>query len=168
MSMLFAFRDLFMNPTDILKEAGVKPGYRVLDYGCGPGSYSIAAARMVTDTGTVHSLDIHPLALEYISKKARNKNISNIKTINSDCATGLSDESIDIILLYDILHDLSRPQEILTELHRVLKPEGVLSISDHHLKDDVIKATVTDPGLFSLIKRGEKVYNFNKIPTAGK
>ena len=70
---------------------------------------------------------------------------------------------MDLVLLYDILHDLDKPQEILAELHRVLKPDGILSISDHHLKDKDITTSVTEPGLFKLSERTEKVYNFLKI-----
>ena len=163
MSLAFSFRDLFMDPADILQEAGVKPGFYVLDYGCGPGSYTIAAAKMVTDSGKVYALDILPVAIEQVQKSASKRNITNIETIRSDCATGLPDESIDVVLLYDILHDLDKPQEILAELHRVLKPDGILSISDHHLNDDNIASQVTGPRLFRLLRKGEKVYNCSKI-----
>ena len=163
MSLGYRFRDSFMSPADILKEAGIKPGFRVLDYGCGPGSYSIAAATIVTDSGKVYALDIHPLAIKAVQKAASKQNIKNIETIQSDCATGLPDESIDAVLLYDILHDLSRPNDILTELHRILKPDGIFSLSDHHLREQDIKSRIIEPGLFKLLRKGEKTYNFSKI-----
>ncbi len=163
MSLTFRFRDLFQDPTDILKEAGVKPGFHVLDYGCGPGAHAIAAARLVSNSGKVYAADIHPMAIEQVKNTALRKKLSNVETILTDCTTGLPDESIDLTLLYDILHDLDSPHEILAELHRVLKPEGILSLSDHHLKDEDITSRITDPGLFRLLRRGEKVYNFSKV-----
>ena len=163
MSLAYKLRDAFMAPADILKDAGVKPGFYVLDYGCGPGSFTIAAAQMVTGSGKVYALDIHPLAIKKVQNEASKRNLTNIDTILSDCKTGLPDESMDVVLLYDILHGLSGPHEILAELYRVLKADGVLSLSDHHLKDEDITSKITEPGLFKLSTKGEKVYNFSKI-----
>ena len=163
MSLGFKFRDLFLDPIDILKEAGIKPGFQVLDYGCGPGSYTIVAARLVSESGKIYALDIHPLAIKRVQNAAAKKNLTNVETILSDCTTGLPDESIDVVLLYDILHGLGSPHEILAELHRVLKPDGILSLSDHHIKEEDITSKITSPGLFRLSRKGEKVYNFSKI-----
>lgn len=62
------------------------------------------------------------------------KKLANVETIHSDCKTGLPDNSVDAVLLYDTFHDLSDPDGVLEELHRVLKPDGILSFSDHHMK----------------------------------
>ena len=45
--LFFKIRDLFLPPEDVLKEAGIAAGFHVLDFGCGTGSYSLAAARVV-------------------------------------------------------------------------------------------------------------------------
>ncbi|MCK4232201.1 class I SAM-dependent methyltransferase, partial [candidate division WOR-3 bacterium] len=114
-------------PAEMLKEAGIKPGFRVLDYGCGPGGHSIAAAELVGEQGKIYALDIHPLAVKKIQKLASDKGLANTETICSDCATGLESESLDMILLYDVFHNLSNPDDVLSELNRVLKPDGILS-----------------------------------------
>jgi len=77
-------------------------------------------------------------------------------------STSLPDNSIDVALLYDIFHNLSKPKGILEEIHRVLKPNGILSFSDHHMKEGEIISKVTNKGLFSLSKKGEKTYGFLK------
>jgi ubiquinone/menaquinone biosynthesis C-methylase UbiE len=163
MALGYKIRDYFQHPADILKEAGIKKGFYVLDYGCGPGGFTIAAAGLVSVSGKVYAVDILPVAIQKVRNIALQRKLSNIETILTDCATGLTDESIDLALLYDILHDLDNPPAVLSELYRVLKPDGTLSISDHHLKDQDIKSRVTGPGLFKLSRRGEKVYNFSKI-----
>jgi len=44
MSLMFCVRDWLRPPTRILQKAGVRPGMAVLDFGCGPGGFSLAAA----------------------------------------------------------------------------------------------------------------------------
>ena len=163
MSFGFKFRDIFLPRRSVLEEVGIKPGFSILDYGCGPGSYTIPAAQLVGESGKVYALDIHPLAIQQVKKVTEKKRMTNIETILSDCDTTLPDERIDIVLLYDILHDLSEPDKVLAELHRVLKPSGILSVNDHHLTEEEITAKITDKGLFKLLRRGERVYNFNKV-----
>ena len=167
MSLLFKVRDFLRPREDVLKEAEIKPGFHVLDYGCGPGSYSFVVSELVGDAGKAYALDIHPLALQRIQKVVSERNISNIETIESDCATGLEDESIDVVLLNDIFHDLTEPDKVLQELARVLKKEGILSFTDHHMKENEILSHVTAGGLFILSKNGEKTYSFvKKVPAA--
>jgi ubiquinone/menaquinone biosynthesis C-methylase UbiE len=162
MSSLFVVRDLFLPRENVLKEVNIKPGFSVLDYGCGPGSYTVVASKLVGSTGKVYALDIHPLAIQKVRTLASKKGLTNIETIQSDCATGLEDESMDVVLLYDILHDLNQPEKILEELHRVLKPGGILSCNDHHMKGNRIITRTTEKGLFALSNQGKKTYNFFK------
>ena len=164
MSLTYKFRDFFLPRKNILDEVGIKPGFHILDYGCGPGSYTIVAAPLVGESGKIYALDIHPLAVQQVQNISAKKGLTNIETILSDCATGLPDESIDVVLLYDILHDLSEPDEVLAELHRVLKPNGILSFNDHHLKEEnEIMTKITGKGLFKLSRKGKRVYNFHKV-----
>jgi len=164
MSFGFIFRDFFLPRKNILAEVGIKPGFSILDYGCGPGSYTIAAARLVGKSGKVYALDIHRLAIQKVKSMSEKKKLTNVETILSDCATGLPDRSLDVALLYDTFHDLSKPDEVLAELHRVLKPNGILSFNDHHLKDeDEIISKITGKGLFKLSRKGKRVYNFLEI-----
>ena len=90
------------------------------------------------------------------------KRLPDVETIQSDCKTGLPDASVDVVLLYDIFHDLSDPDGVLAELHRVLKQDGILSFSDHHLKENEIVSGVTRNGLFKLLRKGERTYSFGK------
>lgn len=165
MSFGFKCRDLLSPREDTLKEVGIKSGFYILDYGCGPGSYTIPAAQLVGDSGKVYALDIQPLAVKQVQTAAHKQVLNNIQTILSDCATGLPDGSLDVVLLYDTFHSLSEQDKVLAELHRVSKPDGILSFNDHHMekgKKDIV-STVTGKGLFKLLRKGEKVYNFSKI-----
>ena len=163
MSLGYKFRDFFSPRKNVLQEVGIIPGFHLLDYGCGPGGYIIPLAELVGKSGKLYALDIHPIAIQKVQSIASKKRLTTVETILSDCATGLPDESIDVALLYDTLHGLSKPNEVLAELHRVLKPNGVLSFNDHHMKEDEIISKVTDKGLFKLSRKGERVYNFSKV-----
>ncbi len=162
MSLSYRFRDLLRPRVHILKEAGIKSGFQILDYGCGPGSYAIAAAELVGSSGRIYALDFHPFAIQSVQRIASRKQLTTVETICSDCRTGLPDDSVDVVLLYDTFHTLGDPYGVLEELHRVLKPDGVLSFSDHHMKEDQIVSEVTNGGLFRLSKRGKKTYSFVK------
>jgi ubiquinone/menaquinone biosynthesis C-methylase UbiE len=162
MSLMFKVRDFLRPRGEVLSEAEIRPGFTILDYGCGPGSYTLLAAGLVGPTGTVYALDIHPLAVEMVRKAAVKRGLANVQTILSDCATGLENSSVDVALLYDVFHDLADGEAVLRELHRVLRPGGTLSFSDHHMKDSEIVSRVSATGLFSLSRRGEKTHAFSR------
>jgi ubiquinone/menaquinone biosynthesis C-methylase UbiE len=162
MSLMFKVRDLLRPRLDVLKEAGIESGFSVLDFGCGPGGYILPLVELVGSSGKIHALDVHPLAIHQVKKIAARKGIENIETIESDCSTGLPDNGVDTVLLYDVFHNLARPDDILRELHRVLKPGGTLSFSDHHMKEEEVITGVTGTGMFRFVKKGKKTYSFAK------
>jgi len=168
MSLTYKLRDFFTPRMNILKEAGIEEGFYALDYGCGPGSYIVPLADLVGPSGKIYALDIHPLAIKMVEKSAAKKHLANVMTIQSDCRTGLPDQSLDVALLYDVFHDLDQPGMILKELHRILKPDGILSLSDHHLREQEIVSGLTKEGLFRIAKKGQKTYSFQKIGWNGK
>lgn len=163
MTLAFRIRDFLGPRMDLLKEAGIEPGFCILDYGCGPGSCIAPLAQLVGISGEIYALDIHPLAIKEVHKIAAQKAIANIKTIESDCNTGLPNDHVDVVLLYDTFHNLSQPDDVLRELHRVLKPGGTLSFSDHHMKAQDIITRVTKTALFELSTKGKKTYRFSKV-----
>ncbi|MFX0000095.1 MAG: class I SAM-dependent methyltransferase [Candidatus Hodarchaeota archaeon] len=159
----FQKRDKNYPPSNKIAKTSIKYGSIVLDYGCGPGSYSIAAAEVVGNIGKVYAADIHPLAIKEVERRAREKGLKNIETILTDCDTKLGSNSIDNVLLLDIYHDLSDPKSILKELHRVLKTDGWLSVDDHHLKDEELISKITSTGLFKFFERNDELFSFTKI-----
>jgi len=162
MAFNFKIRDFFRPRRDIVKEVGIKEGFHVLDYGCGSGSYVTAVAELVGKPGKIYALDINPLAIKMVEEIIAKKQLPNVETILSDCNTGLPSDSIDIILLYDTFHDLVDQNMVLEELHRVLKPNGILSFSDHHMKENEINSQMTKLRLFKLLRKGKRTFSFVK------
>ncbi len=89
MSFFYKFRDLINPRLNILKDVGIKPGSHVLDYGCGPGGYTTAIAKLVGESGKVYALDIHPLAVQMVKNIALKNQLTNVETICSDCKTSI-------------------------------------------------------------------------------
>ncbi|MBD3289624.1 methyltransferase domain-containing protein [candidate division KSB1 bacterium] len=162
MSLIFWFRDKLIPPLKVLQEAGIEQGDRVLDFGCGPGGFTIAAAELVGKNGKVFAADIHPMALKKVSRKSRRRKLDHVQTIHTDCETGIESESIDVVLFYDTLHSLDYPEKVLAELHRLLKTGGIMSFSDHHLGEDEIPESIAGNGLFELVQRTSETYIFKK------
>ena len=159
-SLILHFRDFFKPPKHILCEVGIKQDFVILDYGCGPGNYSIAASEMLEKTGVIFSLDKHPLAIKSISKKIKKKGIQNIEIIHSDCETGLASNSVDVILLHYVFNDLINPENVLKELYRIIKPTGILSFLEFDVEG--ISPNITKSKLFQLQKKMNTVHIFEK------
>ena len=147
---------------DTIKEAHLKKGFKVLDFACGPGRYVLAVSKAIGATGKLYALDKAPLALEMVRKLVDKNKLSNVKTIESDCDTELPDEELDVVLLYDAFHGLDDKKAVLSEVNRVLKPEGALSFSDIHLEEKEIVSSVTSFSLFKLKSKNQKTYTFIK------
>ncbi len=162
MALAFRVRDALYSRAKILAEVGIEAGFRVLDYGCGPGSYVAPLAGLVGASGKIYALDKEQAAIKAVRKIMAREGIKNVETILSDCNTGLPDQSIDVVLLYDIFHHLPRPGDVLGELSRVLKPNGILSVSDHHMQEQDILQWVPQTGHFTFSKKGRKTYTFRK------
>jgi len=160
MSVKFKIRDMLYPRAHIIKEVGIKSGWNVLDFGCGPGGYILPVSKIVGDSGKVYALDINPLAINMVKRLADNKKLNNVFTIQSDRNTGLPDQSIDSVLLYDVFHGLNNPEPVLNELHRVLKSGGILSFSDHHMKENEIMQAFNGSRYFVFQRKGKKTYTF--------
>jgi ubiquinone/menaquinone biosynthesis C-methylase UbiE len=162
-TLFFRARDWLQPPLRKLEEACLQPGWRVLDFGCGVGGYSIAAARLVGNTGRVYAADIKPSMVGQVKKRTAGRRLANVTGIVTDCATGLADQSLNAVLLYDVFHDLERPGQVLDELARVLKPGGILTFSDHHLRDKEIITGMTSGGKFRPARRERLTWTFAPV-----
>ncbi len=121
----------FRNPYKLLKAAGLKPGLKVLEAGCGTGFFTIPASEIVDRDGFIYAVDIHPLAIKRVEEKIKQHGISNVEPVLANAyKTGLQNESIDIALIFGMHHIAGGLEGIILEMYRVLKPEGLLSFED--------------------------------------
>ena len=118
----------FRNPHRLLKAAGLKPGQKVLEVGCGPGFFTIPAAKIVGEEGVVYAADVHPLAIERVKGKIEREGMKNVKPMLANASdTGLPDQSIDLAFIFGLRYIAGGLKNVIAEIHRILKPGGVLS-----------------------------------------
>ena len=154
---------LFVNPYKLLNAAGLKPGREVLEVGCGPGFFTIPAAKIVGEKGKVYALDVNPVAVEAVRRKIKEKDLKNIEVILADASkTGLLDKSIDVAFLFGVVHALDDIDTVMQEMHRVLKIEGVLSVQKSWWSERKLLDAVTKNGLFSFREKAGRVFKFEK------
>jgi SAM-dependent methyltransferase len=119
----------FFSPEEVLTLFGLgKETGDVVEFGCGYGTFTLAAARLVS--GTVHALDIEPEMIRLVEEKCRREGAGNVRPELRDFVaqgTGLADGSVDVALLFNILHH-EQPVRLLTEAWRILKPGGVCAV----------------------------------------
>lgn len=156
-------RDFFMPPESIFDEIKIHSGQKILDFGCGPGTFTLMAAQKAGPKGIVYAVDIHPVALKMTAKRARKKGLANIEYILTDCHTPISANSLDAVIFIDVFHLIDNQKEVLNEISRVLKPGKKLFFSDHHMKPPQIYNKLNEDGLFKIERAGKNIYCFRKV-----
>jgi len=121
-----------------LKEIGIKEGNKVLDFGCGEGHYTIPLAEVVGKRGIVYAIDKDAQVLTKLKKIIKEKRLKNIKLINENTKIPLENNSIDVVLCYDVIHyeDKQNRKKIYEKIYRVLKFTGFFSLYPKHHKKD--------------------------------
>lgn len=121
-------RRLIHNPQKILG-AYIKQGQTVLDVGCGPGTFSLAMAKMVGESGRVIAVDIQEEMLQILRKKAAQQGLeSRIFTHKSDSRGIGVFEMVDFALAFYMVHEVPIAEALLKEIASLLKPGGKLLI----------------------------------------
>jgi ubiquinone/menaquinone biosynthesis C-methylase UbiE len=124
------FRYKLFGPTKILQGAGIRPGLKVLEIGCGTGFFTITAARMLGEQGRLTAMDMLPMSVEVVTKKVQAAGLSNVQVIKGDALdTKLEKECFDEVIVFGVIPAPMLPMEkLLVEMHRTLRPGGVMAV----------------------------------------
>lgn len=116
---------------NIVKNADVQAGMRVLDAGCGPGRITIPLARKVGPQGHVTALDIQAGMLARVKEKAEAADLTNITFLQAGLGEKkLKPNTFDRIFLVTVLGEIPNQEAALKEILSALKPNGTLSITE--------------------------------------
>jgi ubiquinone/menaquinone biosynthesis C-methylase UbiE len=157
MALTYKVRDILVHRDKILDEFGIRQGQRIVDYGCGPGSYLKKASTMVGAEGKVYAVDIHELAMEAVKRLIVKENLFNVTPLfvsNGRCP--IEDKNIDLIYALDMFHMVANPDTFLKELNRILKPEGVLFIDNGHQKRSEARTKINSSGVWEIIEENPR------------
>ena len=126
------------NGVRLLKKVGIESGQTILDFGAGVGHYAIPAAKIVGSNGLIYALDSDKHAIKELQRKVTRQELENIKLIETDgnLEIDLENSSIDVVLVYDILHLVDRREELYKQVHQFLRQGGLFSVYPKHNKLD--------------------------------
>lgn len=126
----------FFDVDTILSTMQVKQSVNnLLEVGCGYGTFTINAAKKIK--GKLLAFDIEQEMIAYTKNKAIQEGLTNIEFFNRDIidkGSGLEKESVDYVMLFNILHH-DQPMELISEVHRILKKDGKVGII--HWRSDI-------------------------------
>jgi ubiquinone/menaquinone biosynthesis C-methylase UbiE len=128
------FRRLLYRP-DQLAERYVRPGNRVLDFGCGPGFFTREFARRVGDHGAVIAVDLQEEMLRILREKMEQESLMpRIRTYQClPDALGLPPDlngTIDVAFAIFVIHEVPDPRKVFQEMASLLVPGGTLFYSE--------------------------------------
>jgi ubiquinone/menaquinone biosynthesis C-methylase UbiE len=128
-------------PDRLVSKLNLRPNDVVMDFGCGPGFYTIPLAKRVAKTVAV---DVSPHMLERTLSDAK-KNGVIVEALESDgTELRLNDESIDLIFLNYVFHEITDRPRVLSEFLRILKRSGRLAIVER-TRGGILTRTVGPP-----------------------
>ncbi len=118
----------------LLDRVGIQPGERVLELGPGPGTFTMEAARRVGPEGRIIAVDIQSEMIAQVNRRVREAGLTNVEThVAGAYELPLDDASVDRAFLVTVLPEIPNQARALAELYRVLKPDGVLSITEEFM-----------------------------------
>ena len=108
----------------------------IADFGAGTGYFTSKLARKCS---IVYAVDIQQEMLDLNAKQMRNKNINNVKFIlGITDRTGLPKNSLDLVILVDVYHELENPLEIMNDIKSSLNQTGKVALIEYRKEDPTV------------------------------
>jgi SAM-dependent methyltransferase len=155
-------RAIYDNRLTILGHLGLKPGMNVADIGAGSGLFSRLIAQLVAPGGTVYAVDIAKNLVDLIARTAKEQNLPNLKAVLGDPRSPkLEPNSVDVVMIVDAYHHFEYPKEMLAEIKKALRPDGLFVFVDFKRVEGVSRDYI-----LSMVRAGEGTFS-DEIINAG-
>jgi ubiquinone/menaquinone biosynthesis C-methylase UbiE len=143
---------------DFLKRIGIKQGFKIADFGCRIGHYVIPAAKLVKNEGKVIAVDKDAESLKKLQKRAKQENLNNIEIVETagELKIPVDDNSMDAVLLYDVMHLIEDMEKLICDAKRALKSKALLSVYPSHYENANPKQYFKGVSLDQIIEKIEK------------
>jgi len=154
MTFVMTLVDLIENySSKIFKTLDLKYDQTVIDYGCGPARYIEKASKTVGELGKVIAVDIHPLAIKNVKARIKKHQLKNVEAVlASGYTTTIDSKMADIVYALDMFHMIQQPDELLKELTRLIKDNGIIIIEDGHQSRNETKQKIENAGILNIIE----------------
>ena len=120
----------------LLEQLDIEPGITICDMGCGNGFYTIPMAEQTGETGRVYAVDIQQEMLDLLQDLAEEAQLSNIEELlGTAIDPKLPEAAIDLMIVVDVYHEMSHPEQMLAAIRKSLKPDGRLVLVEFRAED---------------------------------
>lgn len=138
-------RRRYRAPAATLARIGLRPGMRALELGPGVGLFTVEAARLLGGAGRLLALDLQLGMLRPLARHLRAAGLANVAIGAAEAgALPLADASVDLAFLIAVLPMLPNKRRALAELRRVLRPGGILAVSEDLVEPEYVPALTTE------------------------
>ncbi|MCL1918510.1 MAG: MFS transporter [Peptococcaceae bacterium] len=140
----------------------IQPGMTVVDYGCGPGWYTVEFARLVGETGKVYAVDLLEIAIQVTEERLKRAGVNHVELkLAREYDSGIPEGTADMICAVDMFHHVD-PVPFLAEVGRIAKQDGVLILSGGHMSRGRVKETVAASGIWEVAEEDGGVLKCKK------
>jgi ubiquinone/menaquinone biosynthesis C-methylase UbiE len=157
-------RKLIHDPEKILN-GYIEGGQTVLDLGCGPGTFTIAMAKLVGENGKVIAVDVQNEMLQTVREKAAREGLESriITHKSAPDRVGIADR-VDFALAFYMVHEVPDKEPFLKEITSLLKPKGKLLVVEpkFHVSASSFKKTLETALLAGLEPISEPNIRFSR------
>lgn len=158
-TLLIPFRNIFLSPKKLIQRLDLGEDQNVLEIGPGPGYFSTYVARKLKN-GRLILLDIQQEMLDFAKRRLQKRKITNVDyKLTDGNSFNLESKYFDRVFMVTVIGEVENKDKYLNEIYRVMKEDGMLSISE--LAGDPDKISLDE--LQSLVSK----YGFNVIKIYG-
>lgn len=166
---------MFVKPEDNIKHLGLQEGMKVADLGAGTGFYAKAISDKVGKIGKVYAVEVRKDMVKKLESELKEQDIKNVECIWGDIeilgGTKLSDESMDAVVVSNVLFQANDRLGLIDEAKRILKKGGKLLVVDwkesyeglgpapHHVVTEKVAEDLIVKRGFKLLERISSPYH---------
>jgi ubiquinone/menaquinone biosynthesis C-methylase UbiE len=128
-----------LQPAELLRSLGLKPGDTLADIGCGPGFFTLPAADIVGAGGRVLAADIQGDMLSAVKARVNERGLTNVRVVkSSDTEVPLQAGRAEMVLLAFTLNEIDHRARFLHRVSRLLKPNGKVIVLEWEKRDEPV------------------------------
>jgi len=129
-TLLLPLRNFILSPNELINRLGIKQNATVMELGPGPGYFSLPLAKYLKD-GNLILADIQQEMIDYARRRLQKRKIHNVSYyLCNGMSFDFESESIDAIYMITVIGEVENKDDYFKEFYRMLKPDGILSITE--------------------------------------